>query len=101
MNIENLTDKDMDRFFELHREYVNLSDKLADSQIVMKEFKGECFGVRIVDQKEGPKLCHIMVEDDGNWFFETSAFSAHGLDDMILQLTAARDYLFWNKKEKK
>ncbi len=101
MNIEDLTDKDMDRFFKLHREYVNLGDKLAESQNVVKEFKGECFGVRLIEQKEGKPLCQIIVEDDGNWFFETNAFSAHWLEDMIEQLTAARDYLFWNKKGKK
>lgn len=59
----------------------------------LKLFLGGCVGVRL--EQRGRRDKHIeallCVEDDGIWH-EKLAISSYWLDEMIAQLTAARDF---------
>ena len=60
-----------------------------------KEFKGECKGVRLVPRGANDNhICiEILTEDDGNWFESNQSFSSYWIDDLIEQLTLAKQYM--------
>lgn len=72
------------------------------------EIKGDCMGVRIEERLpeqyfgetyHPDPLVTIMVEDDENWF-DGEQFDVAWLDEMIRVLTAAKDFLDRQTKEK-
>ena len=79
----------------------------------IKEFKGECMGVRLSernssyyepgmvlgDSKDDKHIMvEIMVEDDDNWFVKESMSSAW-LDELIEQLQMARKFMDTQKPD--
>lgn len=65
-------------------------------QIPIKSFRGSCFGVNLVKRgPDDPHICfQIIVEDDENWFDrEQSNGSSFWIDELIEQLTAAKQYM--------
>jgi len=58
-------------------------------------FLGKCFGVEIKKREEFDPLISILIEDDDFWHEEIS-FDSGWIDDLILQLQLAKEYL---KKE--
>lgn len=63
--------------------------------MIIKEFKGQCKGVRLVPRGiNDPHICvQIITEDDENWFESDKSFSSAWLDELIEQLQEARVWL--------
>jgi hypothetical protein len=60
----------------------------------MKEFKGDCMGVRVKERGENDSHLQVtlLVEDDENWF-EKQTFDSYWIDELIEQLECAKHYL--------
>jgi hypothetical protein len=65
----------------------------------MKEFLGNCIGVRVQERPGTSPSFSILIEDDGNWSAVDVVIDTYWLDEMIEQLQAARKYIKKNAKK--
>ena len=55
------------------------------------EFRGEMFGIRIIERPGVPNDAVLIIcEDDGNWFPKGEPFDAGWIDDLVKHLLLAK-----------
>ncbi len=55
------------------------------------EFRGDVFGIRIIERPDAPNdAVLILCEDDGNWFPKGQPFDAAWIDDLVKHLLLAK-----------
>ena len=66
------------------------------------KFFGEYLGVELNDRGEDDKhqIVTLLIEDDGNWNGSNISFSEDYIDDLIMQLKNAKEYIKKKRKGK-